>query len=230
MCTLTWRRDKETGLEVYFNRDELKTRPVADPPRLWSQGESRFLSPRDPLGGGTWMLANEHGIIICLLNRWDLAGQSAAPPGSRKSRGQLVWSMAGVTRLCDVEGYLSDLESFPAFSLMAFSDERERCWDWDGSGLVERVPLMPLTSSSYQFEEVRAYREADFASGVRGMDYHAAEGQTSNACTVRMCRPDAQTWSRSLVRLNERVSWEYLAEQPDLDGEPQRTFAELARR
>ena len=230
MCTLTWRRDKAAGLEVYFNRDELKTRPVADPPRLRRRNGSDFLSPRDPVGGGTWMLANEHGIIVCLLNRWDRAAQSAGPAGSRRSRGRLVLSMAGVTRLCEIEDFLRDLKSFPAFILVGFSQERERCWEWDGSGLTERMPLMPLTSSSYEFEDVRAFREADFATGVRGLDYHAAAGRKSNAYTVRMCRPDAQTWSRSLVRLSEKVTWEYLAEQPDLDGEPQRTFVELARR
>ena len=61
MCTLAWKRDQLTGLEVYFNRDELKTRPIARPLRVLKEDGVRFLSPQDPRGGGTWMLANEYG-------------------------------------------------------------------------------------------------------------------------------------------------------------------------
>ena len=62
MCTLTWGRDEAGGLEVFFNRDERKTRPVAEPPALDELNGVRFLSPRDPKGGGAWMIANELGL------------------------------------------------------------------------------------------------------------------------------------------------------------------------
>jgi len=176
------------------------------------------------------MLVNEHGLLICLLNKWELEKVALREPNSRKSRGQLVWSMAQVSEFGEIEGFLGDLGTYPAFTLVAFSDEEERCWEWDGVELSGRRPQMPLTSSSYRFEDVRAARASQFLDGLRGRAYHAAVNQEASAYSVRMCRPDAQTWSRSVVRVGEKVSWEYLAEQPELDGEPQRTFVELARR
>ena len=229
MCTLTWNRDELTGLEVFFNRDELKTRPVASPPEMRCEKGVRFLSPRDPRGGGTWMLANEFGVLVCLLNRWELETRMTGADRPRMSRGRLVWSMAGVRELDEIEGFLDNLESYPAFTLVGFSAEGERSWEWDGVELLEGIPLSPLTSSSYSFEAVKAAREASYRSGLRGREYHAAAHEAASAFSVRMCRPDAQTWSRSVVRIGGKVSWEYLAEQPDLDGEPERTFVELVR-
>ncbi len=58
MCTLTWRREGKETFEVFFNRDEKKTRSMAEPPREFTNPDGlRFLSPVDPDAGGTWMLA-----------------------------------------------------------------------------------------------------------------------------------------------------------------------------
>ena len=70
MCTLTWWRGEEGEFEVFFNRDEKKTRSRAELPLKREENGMQFLSPRDPDGGGTWMLVNEHGVVLCLLNRW----------------------------------------------------------------------------------------------------------------------------------------------------------------
>ena len=84
MCTLTWWRGESGELEIFFNRDERKTRPVADPPSRFESDGVSFLSPRDPKGGGTWMTVNEYGIVVCLLNKWELEGCSnPLPKGAR---------------------------------------------------------------------------------------------------------------------------------------------------
>ena len=177
MCTLTWRRDPSLGLEIYFNRDELKTRPVADPPSRFEMGDFSFLSPRDPKGSGTWMLANDRGVVICLLNKWELEGREIESP---RSRGRLVWSLASVGTVDEVAERLTGVESYQAFTLVVFSPSGDRCWEWDGNAL--RVGDIPdfLTSSSYRFEEV--------------------------------------------------ITWEYLAEQPDLVGEAEISKLELRLR
>ena len=102
MCTLTWCREGVVGsYEVFFNRDERKTREKAEPPRLHTAGEVRFLAPIDPEGGGTWMLVNEKQLLVCLLNRWHEDQEGFEPV---RSRGQLVMEMAPlvvqVFRLC----------------------------------------------------------------------------------------------------------------------------------
>lgn len=224
MCTLTWNRSLAGDLEVYFNRDELKTRPVADPPAHYESGATRFVSPRDPKGSGTWMLANDHGLVVCLLNKWELEGREIESP---QSRGRLVWSMAGASSLMEVGRRLSCLESYQAFTLTAFSKDEARLWEWDGQELnVGEVPDF-LTSSSYRFEEVKSAREGCFASGRRGNDFHASTDEMPSAYSVRMNRPDAQTWSRSHLILTDRISWTYLAEQPGLSGSPEQFRIEL---
>lgn len=228
MCTLTWHRDQGRGLEVFFNRDEKKSRPIAAVPAEFREHGINFLSPRDPAGGGTWMLVNERGWVVCLLNKWELEGRLEGK--TKQSRGRLVWSLGGVGSFAEIEAALAELENYPAFRLVVFSPESEQCWDWDGRELVRDVPTMPMTSSSYRFEEVRAHREGMFGKGVRGEEYHASPGSEPCAYTVRMCRGDAQTWSRSHVVVGQRITWDYLAEQPDLVGPPKKTRIELYRR
>lgn len=228
MCTLTWSRPKEGGLEVWFNRDEKKTRPIADPPALRELNGVTFLSPRDPQGGGTWMLANEFGLVVCLLNKWELDTRST--PSRRKSRGQLVWQMGAAKSLDDLASFLTDLENYPAFTLIGISPEGKCGWEWNGETLSEVELTQPLTSSSYCFEDVKKAREDAFLAGAGGENYHASTGEESTAFTVRMNRPDAQTWSRSYLKLGEGIEWEYLAEQLDLGGEPERSLLSLPRK
>jgi len=213
---------------VWFNRDEKKARPIAEAPALRFRGDVSFLSPRDPQGGGTWMLVNEFGLVVCLLNRWDLA--SRAPQGRRRSRGQLVWSMAGARTADDLGEFLEELEFYPAFTLVGLSAESQRRWEWDGGKMSEAPVAMPLTSSSYCYEAVKKAREKSFEDGKRGHEFHGSRGEEVSAFTVRMNRPDAQTWSRSHLTIGRKITWNYLAEPPDLIGESRSFRAELALR
>lgn len=224
MCTLTWWRD-ENSYGVFFNRDEKKDRPIAEPPRLLSEKGVRFLAPRDPQAGGTWMLVNEVGFVVCLLNKWHLEKRAQAT----QSRGLLVLKFGELRNIEEARELLQDLGSYPPFSLFLMNESGEWLWEWDGMRLSEVTPQMPMTSSSYRFEEVKRAREEKFSEGLRGEKYHAAKGEESSAYTVRMCRPDAQTWSRSRVSIGEGIVWEYLAERPNLDGEPLRSVVKLAR-
>lgn len=225
MCTLTWDRSVLGDLEVWFNRDEKKARPIAEPPTLRKLAGTRFLSPRDSQGGGTWMLVNEFGLVVCLLNKWQLGTTTAT--GVRKSRGQLVWAMGAARTIEEVGSRLQELENYPAFVIVALNGDEERAWDWNGRELTQVEPKQPFTSSSYCFLAVKKKREAVFKKGLASQDYHSSIGEVPSAFTVRMNRPDAQTWSRSRVRVSKETSgysieWEYLAEEPDLTSDPER--------
>ena len=173
------------------------------------------------------MLANEHGAVVCLLNKWELEGRSVEVP---QSRGRLVWQMSGIDGPAAVDQFLVDLESYQAFTLVVFSRMGDRCWEWDGKKLVT-MPVPPiLTSSSYRFEEVRRSRVKLFSAGLRGEQFHASRHEETSAYSVRMNRPDAQTWSRSSLKVTDRISWQYLAENPDLEGAPRETLVGLALR
>lgn len=233
MCTLTWWRGEGGEFAVFFNRDELKTRTLAEAPREFAEGGVRFLSPRDPQGGGTWMLANEHGVVVCLLNRWH-----EEVDGGRDwlSRGRLVWGLADVCEAKGIEARLQslELENTKPFSLWAFDQGGEQGWDWSGGELSPAELVLPVTSSSFRFDEVAAARRERFAGAdpaelLSLRDYHGG-GAEPSAFTVRMCRPDAQTMSRSEVRVRPgEVAWRYLAEQADLAGPPEEFCTVLER-
>ena len=173
------------------------------------------------------MLVNERGVVICLLNKWELEGRTIA---KSRSRGKLVWSLASLASVREIEEALMDLDDYQAFTLVAFTPTGDRCWEWNGGSLKSQEVPPFLTSSSYEFEAVKAEREAAFLSEGENEDFHASLGRSPSAFTVRMNRPDAQTWSRSCVRVSEKITWEYLAEQPNLAGSPELTVADLPLR
>lgn len=217
MCTLTWR--DEDGLEIFFNRDERKTRSRALPPQeITSPDGTRYLSPIDPDAGGTWMLVNEHGLAVCLLNRWHQESGQVF----NKSRGQIVAALASERSVQEIAAHLPALcPDAKPFDLVAFLAKEARGFRWDGSQLTFFEPEMPLTSSSYCFEEVREARSQAFSQSDNLEDFQASARQPKSAFTVRMNRPDAQTWSRShLVFSPQSVRWDYWEEFPDLEEEP----------
>ncbi|HJM64985.1 MAG: NRDE family protein [Roseibacillus sp.] len=236
MCTLTWWRESAGSYEVYFNRDERKTRAMAEPPRLREREGVSFLAPIDPDGGGTWMLANERGLLVCLLNRWHEQAEGMMPS---RSRGQVVMEMAALENVPAVEERLrlEDLEGVLPFKIVGFDPVGERAWTWNGSELAaERNPELPLYSSSFHYAEVRIARLRRFqelccsqrmGSNLLGL-YHSDTEDNPSPFTPRMLRSDAQTMSRSSVSVrNGNVTWTYLEERPELAGEPRRLEASL---
>ncbi len=236
MCTLTWWRESAGSYEVYFNRDERKTRAMAEPPRLREREGVSFIAPIDPDGGGTWMLANERGLLVCLLNRWHEQAEGMMPS---RSRGQVVMEMAALENVPAVEERLrlEDLEGVLPFKIVGFDPVGERAWTWNGSELAaERNPELPLYSSSFHYAEVRIARLRRFqelccsqrmGSNLLGL-YHSDTEDNPSPFTPRMLRSDAQTMSRSSVSVrNGNVTWTYLEERPELAGEPRRLEASL---
>lgn len=230
MCTLTWWREAAGTFEVFFNRDEKKTRLLAEPPRPHTRDGVSFLAPVDPDGGGTWMLANQHGLVVCLLNRWHEESSTGHP---FRSRGRLVMEVAALENVPAVEERLrkEDLSELRPFTMVGFDPVGERAWTWNGQELsVERKPEMPLCSSSFHYAEVslalqQRFHELRCARRLREglLEYfHADTDEGPSAFTPRMLRADAQTMSRSRVRVDpEGAKWIYLEEQENLVGKPQ---------
>ena len=216
---MTWRR-LETGREVYFNRDELKTRSRALPPRLRKTASGvRYLAPEDPDGGGTWLAVNEKGLTLALLNRWHEQGERL---DSQRSRGGLIPSLIDCGTAAEARFSLEgmSLDCFRPFTLVLLGEE-DVVMAWDGASLLEEPGECPLTSSSFRFEEVRRARKEAYAGAADDLaTFHAGGGSCASAYTVRMNRPDAQTWSRSVIRLGQDIFWTYYEEMPDLEGAP----------
>lgn len=223
MCSLTWHRHS-AGYEVFFNRDEKKTRGRATPPAQGNLNGVRHLCPRDADGGGTWLLANEHGLTLALLNYWETDGNTVV---NRLSRGRLLTDLlADQKQAADAIALLqkTPLIRYGGFTLVAFDLDQTHAplvALWNGSKLIHSEAQMPVCSSSYQPNEVIMARQRSFESLTDCeletlWRWHCQEDHPT-AYTTRMNRPDAQTWSISHIAVSTQgLHWLYREEKPDL--------------
>lgn len=92
MCTLSFIQIP-SGIRLIHSRDEQRTRAPGQPPSVWTKGEHKLLSPRDPDAGGTWVALRDDGAILAVMNR------NPEPPPTLdrnilKSRGLLIGQLA----------------------------------------------------------------------------------------------------------------------------------------
>jgi len=125
MCTLTIipTHAERPGFRLVTNRDELRTRPEAQPPRWRSFREDprrRAIWPTDPAGGGTWVAANDAGLALSVLN---VNPREPVDPSSINgvvSRGALIPALAHHARAYRAIEALQrfELERFMPFRLV----------------------------------------------------------------------------------------------------------------
>lgn len=207
MCTLTILREADRLL-VTMNRDDVGAREEA-PPTLWPNTQPAFAAPKDMQAGGTWIGVNAHGVIACLLNRYD-----AAPVG-RASRGSVVLEAIRRASLEAACGALSALDhnAYSPFTCLVVDRGGAARLDWTGAHF-ERADLPPesevmLTSSSWRLDEVRAQREALFreiwsngdSESDRVAKFHSQRVSAHDAWAPMMQRPMSQTKSVTQVEL-----------------------------
>ena len=222
MCTVSWRVSRE-GYDLFFNRDELNTRAPEVAPAIGQSEGVAFLAPRDGTSGGTWLLANDRGLTLGLLNDYGASWRPAAAV-VRVSRGQIVLAAAAAANhaaLIEIVGR-QPLARTPAFQLVALSrEEGAMVLRWDGAALTWLVASAPLTSSSYATAEVIATRVRRYHETVRSGDspdiselfaYHRQHEQPDGAYSVLMHRPDAATRSITHVTVkSDQVTMLYEA-------------------
>ncbi|WP_447955870.1 NRDE family protein [Vreelandella sp. EE7] len=88
MCLLTfaWNPGSATPLKLAGNRDEFHARQTA-PLHHW-QDHPDILGGRDLQAGGSWLAANQRGVVAALTN---VREPGAALPANAPSRGELVF-------------------------------------------------------------------------------------------------------------------------------------------
>ena len=67
MCTVSFISYKDTFF-ITSNRDEHISRPKSYEPKQELINNCKVIFPKDPMAGGTWIAANEHGVGAVLLN------------------------------------------------------------------------------------------------------------------------------------------------------------------
>lgn len=235
MCTLSWLYE-DVGYQVFFNRDEQKSRPRAIPPQTFqADNQSQYLMPLDPQGNGSWIGVNEHGLTVCLLNYY----QGTTPKGLLTSRGLLVRHLLSLTNLTDMKYYVESLnkDQFAPFTLVLFAlgEGSPMSFQWDGVDLHALLIHCPYTSSGVEYPIVSRSRQACFhryleqqhlssqsMTAEHYLAFHRSHWPSESRLSVCMHRDDAQTVSLSHIDVHpEYATFDYW------DGPPCETKAAI---
>ncbi len=227
MCTLTYLLT-EHGYEIYFNRDEQRSRLLAIAPQF--NPNLKAIYPIDANGQGTWLAVAQSGLCLALLNNY----QAPATPVNKNSisRGQLILSLLGSNDDVLTQLQAMDLTVYQPFVLCVFpaglslSNSHIYVVKWGASKLTQGSVDLPITSSSVDFDEVCLKRQQKFAALVdkaapqseQLKAYHySTEAQGKHS--VQMSRDDAKTVSVShLVVGEDVVSFEYFDAVEGVEG------------
>ena len=233
MCTVTVVPARDT-IRLACNRDELRSRPVAVPPRIQQFGPRRAVLPVDPTSGGTWVAGNDAGLALALLNvngKKELSATPAAP----QSRGKIIpallhadtpWSAAFSTLRLDPAQYAP-------FRLLLLNRRGGVEVHADGTRirLVWRTGLTSpqlFTSSGLGDRAVEGPRRQLFGEFFdRPGDplalqdvFHRHRWPDRPHLSVCMDRQDARTVSHTVVCLGpDRVTLTYHPDAPDRPAE-----------
>jgi hypothetical protein len=202
VCTASWLICPD-GYDLLFNRDELRTRPLALPPRRGERHGMRYLAPVDLQGGGSWIAANEMGLCLFLLNR--RPDREARAP--QASRGLIPMELIDSSGIEEVGRHAAtlDLGRYRPFTLGAIAPGAPPVvFAWTGEALESADATPPLVSSSVGDESLFAERRATYPTGsltIRELlAYQRSHGSGPSAASVCMHREDAQTVSFSRVQ------------------------------
>jgi len=217
-----------SGFRVVVNRDEERDRPGAFFPRWRTLSREphpvRAIWPIDPRGGGTWVGAAEHGLVLCLLNR-NPEPPPALPP-DLLSRGVIIPGVIGARSAAEALDRLAnfELDRFAPFRLVAVEPERAgRRWsggmivheaEWDRTGLRRaRQPGGPVCFVSSGLGDSAAaprtplFRELVSASPSPSAQdaFHRHVWPGREAVSVLMSRAQARTVSITTVEVTPRA-------------------------
>ena len=217
MCTLTYRLTTQ-GYELFFNRDEQRTRPRALQPTVNSSLNAIY--PIDPSGGGTWIATHQNGVSLALLNYY----QAQVDPNTKNftSRGVIIPHLLAHYKDIHKQLIEMDLSVFQAFQLCVFASDLSAQkgkqtevtqYIWDGSKLTYSTlaaeNALPITSSGVDYPIVLAARQQQFNLMISEQSttsdyitYHNHQGE-SGKCSVKMFRDDAHTVSFTQISVNQ---------------------------
>ncbi len=220
MCTATWFL-RQNGYEFFFNRDERKSRLPALAPALRDADDGvRFIAPADGDHGGSWIAANDHGLSIGLLNRYEVPFDRTR---TYRSRGLLVLDLASSSCSGEVARRLAAVpaKQYPPFRVIVLAPGAgARVYAWDGARIDEENAAQPVISSSHAgltrvtSERTDAFtRIANEDSRAAHLRFHHDHGEGPSAYSVCMHRDDAETRNFTHVIVNANTVT--LRQKPD---------------
>jgi hypothetical protein len=229
VCTLSFNPSNRDFL-VAMNRDELHSRQMALPPRIFDVDGVKVAYPREP-SGGTWIACSEDGNLVALLN-WH-----ASPPEKQiehpQTRGSLIPSLITAPTAAEVTARLANLHltTILPFRLVGIFRSRPevREWRWNGTNIATvdhpwaRRHWFSSSISDARAAEERLRAVDSTASPSSRLDeawfrnLHSSHSPVPGPFSVCVHRPDASTVSYTMVRCtNGSISMGYLGGSPCL--------------
>jgi hypothetical protein len=222
MCSVSWVA-AAGALDLFFNRDEQRTRAPGLPPVSGDRNNVRFFFPVDGKSGGTWIAANNRGLVTGLLNHY--AADTSPMPPTNASRGAIIPGLIDAATPAEAAERLTPAEAATQrpFLLILLHHARPGVrLTWDGVALA-RKPLDPargfLTTSSFRTAEVVPSRHAVAAQTIWDAttlhDLHASHLPERGPFSICMHRPDARTVSFTRIHSGpDEVRLDYHADAP----------------
>jgi uncharacterized protein with NRDE domain len=166
MCTVVFIPHEE---KVFFAslRDESPLRQRALTPAITTINSVSFISPKDPVAGGTWIGANDLGNTIILLNGG--FDNHRREKYYRKSRGMIVSELLA-TELPVTEWAITDMKNIEPFTLITWNTKDLFQLTWDGAKkhkieLDAAVPHIWSSATLYN-TTAREYRKELFQKWI----------------------------------------------------------------
>lgn len=223
MCTLSWLKTHQ-GFDIFFNRDEQKTRLIASAPQCYqTPAGNQYLMPTDLDSGGSWIGITDTGVSICLLNFY----QGITPSNPLISRGLLVKNLLGLSHSDAIFSELKQIQfqQYAPFTLVIFDPEQgsPTSYCWDGIRFTQVEIESPYTSSGVEFPQVSQARQETFKQHFKDRPkcieqlkaYHASHLPEKSKWSVCMHREDASTVSFSHLSIGPFSStFHYVAGSP----------------
>lgn len=221
MCTVTFLPYKKEGYILTSNRDEKLTRPSASKPEAHHKKGYQLVFAKDPIGGGTWIAADDRGNSVCLLNGAFERHQPRYP--YRHSRGLIVLNFFQYHDLEDfTENY--NLDKIEPFTLVIIWENRLFEMKWDGeitysSELPFNQPRI-FSSVTLYSQEVIEKREAQFDEWLDDhpkftrediLKFHMFEGEGDKSTGIIMSSGNTlRTVSiTSILSYKDQISFRY---------------------
>jgi Transport and Golgi organisation 2 len=233
MCTVTAVPTRET-VRLACNRDELRCRPVALPPRIEEFGQRRAVLPVDPTSGGTWVAVNDAGLALALLNV-NSRNAATAPQAAPLSRGKIIPALLhdGTPLSAAFSALDLDPAQYAPFRLVLVNRREAVEVHSDGTRirLVWRIGLTSpqfFTSSGLGDQAVEGPRRQLFGEFfdqpgdrlARQDAFHRHRWPDRPHLSVCMDREDARTVSHTVVSIGlDRVMLTYHPDAPDRPAE-----------
>ena len=199
------------------NRDELRTRGESGV-KLENYNDLKCIYPVDTESKGTWVGANNYGVVAALLNMYE-----KKHPGSQ-SRGIIIPHILKYTSLHEVHVYLTQSfkpEQFATFVLLVMDKGRIHRYAWDGkmlnvqTSILESSPWIFETSSSVNTVKIQHHRQKLFQQWqqqVKGADidseilnFHLLRDIEDTSSSVCMAREKTHTKSITQISINSDV-------------------------